>query len=417
MSESHLFDPDDVCTNFLHQEELKKVGWSSKILYPDTKLILKNCPNDLKEILRLNEYPIIDDHSDTFDLLEIVDFKYRVFKKHRIVYFDNQKYDSSGGFKGEGFKKLKVSLKNFIKDNAGFEIYFNGSDLSKKEYNTRIVRCGCSGRKYRGNVEGAQCVTKTYRKHTLHHDRTNGRGKEGLTMIRAGKTKRPTEIKEVCKFNFIIGHDHSDSNGFFVLTSFGHNKHQYHTKLPLAKSFHRSSCLNIDDYLLSQTVERADASVAVNRNILFEKTGKMMKESCIRWVNQWNNYDNKSSTSTQDATDIDKMIEMLNDKNCLYLALLHEVDRNNNQDFITTVNGDGTKISHGINDFEEDEYDIMLSYGASRRKVKKVSIESSMLLGIAWITSQEKNLFDMYPNVIFVDITHDTNIEGRPFFP
>ena len=143
----------------------------------------------------------------------------------------------------------------------------------------------------------------------------------------------------------------------------------------------------------------------------------MMKESCTRWINQWNNYDNKSSTSTQDATDIDKMIEMLNDKNCSYLALLHEVDRNNNQDFITTVNGDGTKISHGINDFEEDEYDIMLSYGASRRKVKKVSIESSMLLGIAWITSQEKNLFDMYPNVIFVDITHDTNIEGRPFFP
>ena len=48
--------------------------------------------------------------------------------------------------------------------------------------------------------------------------------------------------------------------------------------------------------------------------------------------------------------------------------------------------------------------------------MKKVSIESSMLLGITWITSQEKNLFDMYPNVTFFDITHDTNIEGRPFF-
>ncbi len=104
------------------------------------------------------------------------------------------------------------------------------------------------------------------------------------------------------------------------------------------------------------------------------------------------------------------MIEMLDYKKCSYLVLLHDVDTNNHQDFITTVNGDGTKISHGINDFEEDEYKFMLSYGATRRKVKNVSIESSMLLGIAWITSQEKHLSDMYPNVIFVDITYDINI-------
>ncbi len=80
MSESHLFDPDDVRTDFLCQEELKKVGWLSKIFYPDTKLILNNCPNDMKEFLRIKEYPILGDHSDTFDLLEIVHPKYRRFK-------------------------------------------------------------------------------------------------------------------------------------------------------------------------------------------------------------------------------------------------------------------------------------------------------------------------------------------------
>ena len=69
MSESHLFHPDDVRTDFLRQEELKKVGWLSKIFYPDTKLILNNCPNDMKDIVRINGYFIVDDHSDTFDLL------------------------------------------------------------------------------------------------------------------------------------------------------------------------------------------------------------------------------------------------------------------------------------------------------------------------------------------------------------
>ena len=43
------------------------------------------------------------------------------------------------------------------------------------------------------------------------------------------------------------------------------------------------------------------------------------------------------------------------------------------------VHGDGTKINHDINDFENDEYELISSYGASRRLVKKVSIESSML--------------------------------------
>ena len=98
------------------------------------------------------------------------------------------------------------------------------------------------------------------------------------------------------------------------------------------------------------------------------------------------------------------------------MVLLHNVDTNNHQDFIITVNGDGVKLSHSIesrnnmNDFEEEEYKSMLSYGAKRNQVKKLSIESSMLLGIAWITSQEKHLSDMYPNVIFVDITYDINI-------
>ena len=112
MSESHLFHPDDVHTEFLCQEELKKVGWLSKIFYPDTKLILNSCPDYMKDIVRINEYLIVDDHSDDFDLLEIVNPKYRRFKNIRFVYFNNQKYDSLGAFKGEGFKKLKVSLKN-----------------------------------------------------------------------------------------------------------------------------------------------------------------------------------------------------------------------------------------------------------------------------------------------------------------
>ena len=52
MSETHLFDPKVICKDFLDEEEQKKEGWFSKILYPDTKLILQNYPKEMIAILR-----------------------------------------------------------------------------------------------------------------------------------------------------------------------------------------------------------------------------------------------------------------------------------------------------------------------------------------------------------------------------
>ena len=49
MSELHLFNADNVSTGFLLQEVQKKVEWSSKFFYSDTKLVLTHCPDEMKE--------------------------------------------------------------------------------------------------------------------------------------------------------------------------------------------------------------------------------------------------------------------------------------------------------------------------------------------------------------------------------
>ena len=203
MSENHSLDPKVICKAFLDEEEQKKVGWYSKILFPDTKLILSNRPKEMIDILRQTNVSVKDGKSDSFDLLECANKRYRAYKHVRIVYFDNEKYNPLGGFKGEGFKKLIVSLRTFIQNNCGFGIYLNGGDGSKTGCHTKIVRCLC-GRKYRGDVDKAQCVTESFRKHTLHHDRINGRGTEGRSLIRAGKTKKPIKIHVILNLLLVM---------------------------------------------------------------------------------------------------------------------------------------------------------------------------------------------------------------------
>ena len=39
-----------------------------------------------------------------------------------------------------------------------------------------------------------------------------------------------------------------------------------------------------------------------------------------------------------------------------------------------------------------------------------------MLIAVVWILPEEKRLFNMYPEVLYIDVTSDTNKEKRPLF-
>ena len=51
-----------------------------------------------------------------------------------------------------------------------------------------------------------------------------------------------------------------------------------------------------------------------------------------------------------------------------------------------------------------------------RREALSVSDSQAMLLAIIWITDEDKRIFSLYPEVMFVDTTFGTNNEKRPLF-
>jgi hypothetical protein len=41
-------------------------------------------------------------------------------------------------------------------------------------------------------------------------------------------------------------------------------------------------------------------------------------------------------------------------------------------------------------------------------------VGQKILLAVAWVRADERRLFEMFPEIFMLDVTHATNIEARP---
>ena len=48
--------------------------------------------------------------------------------------------------------------------------------------------------------------------------------------------------------------------------------------------------------------------------------------------------------------------------------------------------------------------------------LKRLKVGQKILLAVAWVREDEKRLFELFPEVLMVDVTFGTNNEGRPLF-
>jgi hypothetical protein len=46
--------------------------------------------------------------------------------------------------------------------------------------------------------------------------------------------------------------------------------------------------------------------------------------------------------------------------------------------------------------------------------MKQLRVGQKILLAVAWVRNDEKRLFELYPEVLMMDVTYGTNAEGRP---
>ena len=110
----------------------------------------------------------------------------------------------------------------------------------------------------------------------------------------------------------------------------------------------------------------------------------------------------------------EKIIDYLNEKDYEYIDVCH-------QDFPSSKEGEGSSLYCTLN--SEKEHNIscekeleMMEYAKTHRHLYKLTGDQHLFMGVAWIIDQEQRRLDLFPEVIHVDGTMNTNDEKCPLF-
>ena len=106
------------------------------------------------------------------------------------------------------------------------------------------------------------------------------------------------------------------------------------------------------------------------------------------------------------------MIIFLEEKKYDYMMLMHCPQMNAIIHQImshTFIEEDNSEFSFPAN--EQDHVDQFIS---SRRVSLSVNRDQQFMMAFAWTLPHEKQIFEMFPNVVYVDTATDTKNEGRP---
>ena len=335
-----------------------------------------------------------------YNILRLIE-KQEYKKVPVFAHFCPIKYPVHGGYKGAGFMKLLQDLQDKA-GVGGFGINLNQPYTLQNSVVQRIV---CKRHvPYQGDTKKRK--KEQYRKSTLCNDRKNTRGKEGLTQPRRRPTFRAKSKEHKCPFRFNIG---MKDGVFYVLNGSGCTKHEHHPKLHQDQINYPTKLLSTAEKELLIDLGKANANVSVGVNAIYEKTGKVLSSSNVRYLQGLHN-ELKPLDKMKKQSSPEDMIKYLQDNGYEHVLLT-----DNSQDFQleNTVRTDTGETSN-LNVFSEmDQVDVQ-NFVTSHRKSNKVEPEQIMMVAIAWILPSEKRLAYLFPEVLCVDTTGDTNNESRP---
>ena len=112
----------------------------------------------------------------------------------------------------------------------------------------------------------------------------------------------------------------------------------------------------------------------------------------------------------------DQMIEYFDNKKFDYYMLLH-TDDTNLEDFLTglkTATNTSQSIPSFLQHYTPNKQQELFKYCLDHRDEFEITSSQHLMLAIFGFFHKKKDLFNLYPEVIFIDITSDTNKEKRP---
>ena len=124
----------------------------------------------------------------------------------------------------------------------------------------------------------------------------------------------------------------------------------------------------------------------------------------------------KRIAGLEELSGCDKIINFLKEKKYDYISLYNSSAKIKNYCPLVSDNYLSSKSIYTNTNFiippneQEDAYE----YAYSNRISQNLYLDQNLLVAIAWVIQSERRLFNLFPEVIFVDTFKDTNDEGRP---
>ena len=320
------------------------------------------------------------------------------------------KYPVKQGFDGDAFKELSIDIGRVAIDN-GFQIAKNGNYpfTSNKKVKLFAKRFSCiHSSTYRGNTKYRASLE--YRNHTYHSDRKNSRGPHGSTMCRRSNTLRSYCKHTSCSFFFLVSHD---DVSFYIVNGLGNVQHCYHSQLSKEVLSYPPRLLKDTEKGLIKDLHNANANKGLMRNVIYEKTGQMLTLDNMSYVSGLCNSRKQLSDIKSNST-TDKMLYYLSENNFDHMVLVHDpkvsaVVNEVKMDSSLTVLPSREIISFTANEqIQVDEFVL------DHRESLNCLPHNLLTMAVAWVIPCERKLFEMFPEVVKVDCTNDTNNENRP---
>ena len=333
--------------------------------------------------------------------------KATLFPNPLKMYFCPNTYPPGDGFKCEAFKQLTSDLQIAAIQTGGFELTKTGTFRHKQDkngcYRLSCYRC----QTYRGDRESRS--KKSYRATSFNNDRKNNRTVEGKSLPRKTRTKKALSSNQRCPFHIAINYD---SFGFYILPRRGNPVHKHHPKSTGSNQHVPARLMPEKAQQIVKDLVNADASLGVLRNVLHSKTGKIFSRSCLFHIRDLCCTVSRLESSPQHFNSTEKMIHFLEENKYEYMMLLHCSEMNDiiHQSMSFPFReGQTSNVS-----LPEHEHTDAVSFVSSRRASLSVLKEQQFMMAFAWSIPEEKKIFELFPSVLFVDTTCDTNNEGRP---
>jgi len=303
-------------------------------------------------------------------------------------------------FKGKGFESLFHDIKNLCVA-QGFDVIKNQEYILQGRNAQRIV---CDrGVPYKGNPDKRKELE--YRTQTLCNDRKNSRGKKGLNLPRKRTVKRPLTKDLCCSFRFCIS---MTDEYFYVVKGIGVRKHCKHQKLQAEQYNFPAKLLKQAEKELIHDIARTGTSATVSVNAIYEKTGKIITPSNVRYLKGLLNEKTLDNMEPQNTTE--SMIAYLKKKGYDHMLLLDDGKGGKLQNQVEKNLG----LTSTPNNFEPEDQNDAMYFLDSHRKKYKVEPGTQMMIAIAWVLKSEKRLTNLFPEIFMVDTVGDTNNEKRP---